>query len=222
MKIVCIADLQGQCKQIKPNMLPDGDILLVAGDMANNGTIQELEDVNSWFGELKNKYRNIICVAGNHDQDLQDIDGHKLFTNAIYLQDELVEIEGVKIYGTPMAEMNELRMWYDWAFDSPAYLKKAAEDIPDGLDILLTHNPPWSILDQLARNGQSVGSRDLFAKLEFMKKPPRVVVFGHIHECSGTKVRGNTLFVNAAITDEYNTLFNRVGDLFHQPIVFNV
>lgn len=218
-KIVCIADLQGMAKNILPGMLPDGDMLLVAGDLAGWGTIRELEDVNEWFGTLD--YKHIIVVAGNHDQEIRDIDGHLLFTNATYLQDELIEIDGIKIYGSPANEMNELRLRRDWAFCDPQYLRKVMEDIPLGLDILLTHGPVYGILDQLAWNGVSVGSRDLLDAVK--EKKPRYHVFGHIHEAHGKTRKYKTTFVNAAICDEQNTLFkDRSGRLMYEPIVINI
>ncbi len=218
MRIVCIADLQGMCKQIKLNWIPDGDMLLVAGDLAGGGTIKELEDVNKWLGKLPHKYK--VIVAGNHDQHIRDIDGHTLFTNATYLQDELVEIEGIKIYGSPANEMNELK-WYGWAFCEPKYLKQVAKAIPEGLDILLTHGGPYGILDELKMSRQSCGSRDLLDAV--IEKEPKYHVFGHIHEAHGTKTVGKTTFINAALPSERNQMRKADrGSLYFDPIIIEI
>ena len=218
MKIICIADLQGQCESILPEMLPKGDMLLIAGDLASWGTKKELETVNKWLGTLSYKYK--IVVAGNHDQALEKEDGHKLFTNAIYLQDELVEIEGLRIYGSPVNEMNELRLNYSWGFCDPKYIIEATEKISENLDILLTHGGPMGILDKINRNGKQVGSPELLRAV--LKKKPLFHIFGHIHESYGILGKDKTEFINAAIMNERNELFQENGELMHQPIVINI
>lgn len=220
LKVVCIADLQAQGPQIKPSLLPEGDILIIAGDLGGWGTIKELQDCNTWLKTLN--YKHKLVVAGNHDKEMPNIDGHKLFTNCTYLQDEFIEIEGLKIYGSPANEMNELRMFGNWAFCEPAYLRKVAEDIPEKLDILITHGPPLSILDELWWNHKSVGSWDLLNAVT--EKKPKYHVFGHIHEGHGTKKIGKTTYVNAAICDPENRMFksNKNATLWYQPIVIEL
>ncbi len=207
MKVVCLADTQGYANYIDPSLVPDADMLVVGGDLAGGGSLTELGAFNNWLGELPHKYK--VIVGGNHDQGLRQLDGHSFFTNGIYLQDELIEIEGLKIYGSPVNEMNELRKWYDWAFCDPQYLERACEAIPEGLDILLTHGGPYGILDQLQPNHagvrRSVGSKDLLRAVQRAK--PQYHVFGHIHEAYGMTQVWDTTFVNAAVCNFENDLF---------------
>lgn len=218
LKIVCIADLQGMCDRIYPSLLPKGDMLIIAGDLTARGGIEPLKEVNNWLGTLEYKYK--IVVAGNHDLGLNgDIDGHEIFTNAIYLQDELVEIEGLKIYGSPVNEMNELK-YNGWVFCYPDYIREVVKKFPQGLDILITHGPPLGILDKLARDFRHVGSPDILETVRDIK--PKYHIFGHIHESAGKMKKGKITFINAAICDQRNTLFRDENHLFFDPIVITI
>ena len=57
----------------------------------------------------------------------------KYLTNCKYLKDELIEIEGITIYGCP------------WLFNDDYTTKWSS--IPSNIDILMTHIPPQFILD---------------------------------------------------------------------------
>ena len=67
MRIVCISDTHSMHRQIQ---VPDGDLLIHAGDCLGVGTLDELEDLDRWFSELP--HRNKILIAGNHDWCFQD------------------------------------------------------------------------------------------------------------------------------------------------------
>ena len=75
--------------------------------------------------------------------------------------------------------------------------------IPDGTDVLVTHTPPYGILD---RDGSILyGSRELLEKVRAIR--PRLHLFGHIHKAHGTTNDRMTVFSNAAIMDEsYDSL----------------
>lgn len=216
MKIVCIADLQGNCRDVTPDLLPKGDMLLIGGDLAGWGSLEELEEVNDWLGTLDYKYK--VIVAGNHDQALRTTDGHKLFTNATYLENELVEIEGLRIFGSPANEMNQYRYNGDWAFCDPAFIELSAVLLPEDVDIFLTHGPVYGFVDKV-RSGNSVGSREMRSAV--LKKKPKYVVCGHIHEAHGIEEYFGTTFVNAAICNERNQMI-KDGKLYFEPIVIEL
>jgi Icc-related predicted phosphoesterase len=212
MKIIALADLQGQGPKIDPMLIPDGDLLLIAGDLTSWGTVKELKACNTWLGLLHYKYK--VIVGGNHDMGLEDGIGKQIFTNAIYLENELINIEGINIWGSPVNEMNEIP-WFR-AFSNNQ--QELCEMIPKGLDILLTHGGPYMVLDRVI-TGEHVGSKPILEAI--MKTKPRYHIFGHIHESYGRHEDKNTIYLNVAMTDERNNLFMD-GKLLHKPITFEL
>lgn len=99
-KIVCLSDTHNCNEQIA---VPDGDILIHAGDATVQGTQHEIEEFLYWFSSLPHEYK--IFVAGNHDWMYETNNRlARLLTanfNINYLQDSAIEIEGMKIYGSP-------------------------------------------------------------------------------------------------------------------------
>ena len=65
--------------------------------------------------------------------------------------------------------------------------------------MLITHGPPWGILDGLGSGQVSVGSPLLATAVSRIR--PRLHVFGHIHEGHGQVESAGTHFINAAICD---------------------
>ena len=215
LKVVCISDTHNMHDQID---LPPGDILVHAGDATGRGRVEELEEYNRWLGSIKHKYRYIVIIAGNHDWlfERDQAAARKIMTNAIYLEDELVEIEGRRIYGSPHQPE-----FCNWAFNVPRG-KPLAEKwakIPENLDLLITHGPPHGLLDTLRRmtisdeKGRPVygeecvhlGCEDLYQSV--MAKKPKNHVFGHIHDGYGMLQIDGTTFVNASIcTEQYRPI----------------
>ena len=70
--------------------------------------------------------------------------------------------------------------------------------IPEDTDVLVTHTPPYGILD---RDGSILyGSKELLCRVRVIH--PRLHLFGNIHKSHGTISDGVTVFSNAAIMDE--------------------
>lgn len=202
MRIVCVSDTHGH----EP-MIPDGDLLIHAGDLCLAGTLPELNRAADWLGSLPHRHK--IVVAGNHDWPfsrqpnearaiIRDVAG------AVYLQDSFVEVEGLKVWGAPWQPE-----FAGWAFNlprGPALAEKWAM-IPDDTDVLVTHGPPAGILD-MNLEGERCGCRDLSLRLASRSAKPRLHVFGHIHEGHGVRPFESVLFVNASVLDDlYNPKF---------------
>lgn len=207
-RLVLISDTHRQHKSIT---LPEGDILIHAGDFTNSGTLKEIVEFNDWLGTLD--YSIIICVAGNHDRMFERARETAEFTlsNATYLRDSSVTIDGVKFYGSPW----QPEFGWDWAFNLPRGDKLAQKwaEIPEDTDVLITHGPPYGIGDEAARfeympkgslgerrirqpKGEHVGCKELLKRIEVVK--PKLHVCGHIHEAWGKIERDGTIFVNAS------------------------
>lgn len=196
MKITCLSDTHLRTDIVIPE---DADMIIHAGDAMLKGSFADLCDFTEWFSTLKARYK--VFVAGNHDRIFQDnpeVARGKLPEGTIYLQDSMVEIEGLKIYGSPWQPE-----FQEWAFNLPRgeALREKWAQIPDGIDILITHGPPQGVLDYSKFGREHVGCAALRTTVEHRVKP-RLHVFGHIHGDYGQVRLGGTLFVNAAICDE--------------------
>lgn len=201
MKIVCISDTHNCNEQIE---VPDGDILIHAGDATINGTQLEVEAFLNWFSRLRHKHK--IFIAGNHDW-LYETNNHlaRILTadsDIKYLQDSFVEIEGLKIYGSPWQPR-----FFDWAFNlnRGAELAEKWKLIPDDIDILITHGPPNGILDEVPRKyfTENTGCEELVKRVEELARNNlKLHVFGHIHCGYGRAEKFGVKFVNASNCDE--------------------
>lgn len=96
MKILHISDTHSRHKEIK-NM-PEADIVIHSGDITENGTEDEVLDFIKWFESLNYKYK--IFVHGNHDLSLYGNDIEGLMENTFFLENKMIEIEGLQVYGT--------------------------------------------------------------------------------------------------------------------------
>jgi Icc-related predicted phosphoesterase len=175
--------------------VPDGDVLVHTGDATKLGKEAQIVEVNRWLGTLPHKHK--ILISGNHDFGFErDPAMRDRMTNAIYLQDSGVTIDGIEFYGSPWQPR-----FYNWAFnlDRGTPLKAIWDKVPETTQVLLTHGPPFGILDMTER-GEPVGCEEL-RKLVFRLPRLKLHVFGHIHEAYGETFQGGTYFVNASICD---------------------
>lgn len=187
--------------------VPDGDILIHAGDLTFRGNEDEVARAAAWLRGMP--HAHIVAIAGNHDLGFQR-DPEKfrgLMRGITYLEDSEATVAGLRIYGSPYQPE-----FCNWAFNLDRMTGELAEKwaaIPDGLDVLVTHGPPQGILDVPGGQDESfvrrVGCHDLRARLVAMGgAAPAVHVFGHIHHSYGAAgwADGRTLFVNASTCDE--------------------
>lgn len=204
--VTCISDTHGRHRALDEHFdLYPGDILIHSGDFCGSGTSKEAMAFNDWLGEVPFKHK--IVVAGNHDRIayLTPRDDFKnRLSNAIYLQDEMVEVEGLLIYGTPWTPM--FCNWYFMLSRGPELAAKY-ELIPEGADIVVTHGPPAGKLDWSPFEKMSVGSEELRKRLDIVK--PKLSVFGHIHNSYGEVYNDTTVFANASSCNEQYLMTNR-------------
>ena len=188
-RIVIISDTHNRHRSIP---VPDGDLLIHAGDITRRGDLGEVRDFNAFLGTLPHRHK--VVIAGNHDFCFQSDPDAAVgaLRNCIYLQDQAITIAGLQIYGSPW-----LPSFHDWAFELPRGrdLEEKWARIPPDTDILITHGPPLGIGDRVW-SGEQVGCADLLAAVERIR--PRLHIFGHIHEAYGSFVRQDIRFVNAS------------------------
>jgi Icc-related predicted phosphoesterase len=188
MRIVCVSDTHGRHDL---TAVPDGDILVHAGDLTRRGRLADVEAFDRWLAALPHRHK--LVVAGNHDFCFQETpaEARARLTNATYLEDAGCAIGGVTFHGSPWTPL-----FFDWAFMLPdADLAAKWALIPAGVDVLVTHGPPHGVLDWTNRK-EHAGSLTLFRRAVEVK--PRLHVFGHIHEAAGRADIDGTTFLNAS------------------------
>lgn len=195
VKICCISDLHGHLPE-----LPKHDLLLVAGDLcpATNHTpsFQRHWLATKFLPWLESHKSEKVVVWGNHDliaENSPELVPPQM--RQYVVQDESVTRCGLKVWGSPW----QLR-FFNWAFnlDERELAAKYAA-IPDNIDIIVTHGPPYGAGD-LTSDGRRVGSPNLTREIQRMKTP--LLVTGHIHNARGYWRLFDTRVVNAAICNE--------------------
>lgn len=208
-KIVSISDTHTRTNF----KIPDGDIIIHAGDATFRGDYAEISEFVRWYSKLPHRIK--IFVAGNHDWGFQkqpEVFRNMMKENGIiYLEDSAIEIEGIKIYGSPwQPEFN------NWAFNLSTFEGELARKwsmIPDDTDILITHGPPKGIGDRTEGYEnvtpysidiippKHVGCFDLLDRISQLKEL-RYHICGHIHSGYGIQKRRGVTFLNSSICNE--------------------
>lgn len=182
MKILAFSDLHcdldGAASLVERSA--DADLVVGAGDFA--GVHEGLEETMAAlaFGETP-----FIVVPGNNETE----DALRSATAATVMhgQGDTERIWGLGA-GIPTTP-------WDWSFDlSEDEAAERLEDMPDDLDLLILHSPPYGHCD-VSGQGKHLGSRAILEAIE--AKQPRVAVCGHIHEAWGQESRiGETRVIN--------------------------
>ena len=181
MIIDCISDLHGYYPDLE-----GGDLLIIAGDLTARDIYSEYGKFYTWLDSQK--YEKKIFIGGNHDNILQCDPPSKESThlNFEYLCDSETEFEGLKIWGSPwtLNFQGQNPKCKAFGVDCEEELQKKWDLIPEDVDIFITHSPPYEILDTTVR-GEHVGCKSLSHKVQTMINPPKLWVWGHIHESYG-------------------------------------
>lgn len=198
MIIHCISDLHGQLPK-----LPGGDLLIVCGDLTYSGKKGEMIMFGRWLDSLP--YEEIVVIAGNHDHYLSL--GNNPFERAHYLMNSGINLFGINIWGSPFT-----LMYMNWYFmkNPGKEMKDIWDQIPENTDILVTHGPPYGVLDK-NYDDEHCGCIELLHAVERIK--PKIHVFGHIHQGLEAVKKENTVFVNCAYVDENYTGSNELFEI---------
>ena len=170
--------------------LPEADMAICCGDISGRGSKFEVKDFLEWFESQPHKHK--VMIAGNHDfwfepgnprnRTLMPDENPRAIIpdNIVYIEDETVEIEGIKIFGSPWTPW-----FHSWAFNAHRgeECKKHWDLIEPGTDIIITHGPPSGTHLERCRNGDMVGCADLARTIAEIQ--PKICAFGHIHEAYG-------------------------------------
>jgi Icc-related predicted phosphoesterase len=186
--------------------VPDGDILVHCGDYSFVGTENDTIAFNSWLKKQPHSHK--IVIPGNHDWIAYN-DGvrfRQIMSAATVLIDEEVTIEGLRFYGSPWTPK-----FGTWAFMRERWkMDQIWNNIPDGIDVLITHGPPRGILDEILRfdsfknQWATINTGCLALSKRVLEVKPKIHAFGHIHDGAGKLDMYGIHFVNASImNDQY-------------------
>ena len=204
IKIVCISDTHEA--ELEPEMFPDGDILVHAGDLTYRGTIDSVTAAAKQLGKLRNKFERIIAIPGNHDF---------LFEKEPVLARKIMEEHGIDLLINESLTTHGLKFWGSptcppfgrWAFyKNDKEREELWNSIPNDTDVVITHGPAEYILDEvecinhMGYSLEHTGCEYLHKRL--MELKPQLHVCGHIHEGYGKKLLNGTIFINASYKDE--------------------
>eukprot|EP00933_Yihiella_yeosuensis_P071284 TRINITY_DN79492_c0_g1_i1.p1 TRINITY_DN79492_c0_g1~~TRINITY_DN79492_c0_g1_i1.p1 ORF type:complete len:334 (-),score=36.19 TRINITY_DN79492_c0_g1_i1:43-1044(-) len=228
LKLVCMSDTHCCHKWLEP--IPDGDVLVHCGDFTSHGSLEEVKRFADWFGSQPHSTK--LLVPGNHDMILHKEyydnfwsdwsskkESHeeavKVLTdkNIKILVDETVYIHGVKFHGSPWVTQHH--SWSTAFNKSEEGMGNHWRLLPPGIDVLLTHMPPYGMGDREAF-GHHHGCPHLALKVAEVK--PKIHVFGHVHGDHGIFKRDHypTTFVNATSVCDYYWVGKR------EPIVIEI
>ncbi|MFK7861475.1 MAG: metallophosphoesterase [Granulosicoccus sp.] len=212
MRLVCISDTHGDHEGLE---LPAGDVLIHAGDLSAHGGRAETLAFMKWLGSRG--FDNTLCIAGNHDTFMEQ---EPLLTKqfaedhgVLLLNDSGIVLGGLQFWGSPITPR-----FCDWVFmrDPGEPIEAHWRQIPQNTDVLITHGPPYGIMDVVRRaDGQfaTTGCPSLLARIKSVS--PTAHIFGHIHEGRGTHSQDGVAFYNVSSMNEH---YQRV----HEPVVIDL
>ena len=223
MRITFISDTHNKHNQITNDLL-GGNLLIHAGDISSMGYKHEIQDFCKWFDSLDN-YDFKMFIAGNHDWGFIDREAFFVHRSVVipksteeilnsfktfdYLRDSLTEVQigdkkPVKIYGSPWQPE-----FFDWAFNlkkNGSELKQKWDNIPNDVDILITHGPAYGYVDKVIGRTDNLGCELLRDRIKEIK--PKIHVCGHIHSGYGYVFDGDTHFNSKGLSENFNYLYN--------------
>jgi hypothetical protein len=190
LRLVLFSDTHGYHEAVD---LPDGDVLIFAGDMSMDRGDGLCQKFNRWWSSRPHEH--------NHDWELYD--GYRLDVGH-YLEDEGIEINGARFWGSPnIPVINKC-----WAWEvSPSVREAAWDQIPRATNVLITHGPAYGCLDRLGPRFQRPGENPNVGCPLLMKAIDnlpelKLHVCGHIHEAYGCGDFEKPQRWNVAICDE--------------------
>ena len=204
MKFVMLGDTHGFHPEIPP-----GDVLIHTGDFTRGwGGRDHVKDVARWLGEQPHPHK--FMVGGNHDGSLftheeqcRSILGIK---GIRYLCHQAAMVEDLKIWGSPYHP--QIAGVFGKSYEELFKIWAEVDD-PD-VDVLITHGPPYDMLDQTI-DGEHAGDKWLRNWLNGRR--PKLHAFGHIHEGYGSFKGTFTHFFNVSICNERYEPINPVTEV---------
>lgn len=183
MKVIATSDLHGALPEIEPC-----DLLLIGGDVCpvtdhrpkfQRGWLRS--NFTHWLERVPAKH--VIGIGGNHDYIFEEDPTVPRSLPWTYLCDEYVDVDGVRVFGTPWVP--NLPRWAFYGGEDGCTIFKIGR-FPEGIDVLLSHGPMRGFGDTVGPYyGGPVDVGCIYMRERVREIKPRVFVCGHIHEAYG-------------------------------------
>ena len=216
--------------------LPSADVLIHTGDFTEHGKAPEFEQFNRNLESVADKFPFRIVILGNHELKCHAASAHhfeggfdtvaqhreflapltsQLSTGATHVPvcDEVVVPPGLRIFGCSWWCGHQQASGHGGAPQPKLRGVSGLANVPPWTDILLTHTPPWGILDfggskgqkAAAGGGVATGARHCASLVEVRTVVdtvrPGLHLFGHVHESNGVHQHGSTLCINGSMAN---------------------
>jgi Icc-related predicted phosphoesterase len=212
MRIVALSDQHGFLPEIPPC-----DLAILAGDICPDRigpfyAMREPHHQKAWFDANVRPWladapaTHKVATWGNHDWCGQACDfsrdspANASTHDLQILVDESTTVSSLTIWATPWSNR-----FMTWAFmKTPAEIATIYEEIPEGIDILISHQPPRGYGDRFLGSGtvEHLGSHELLATIDRVQ--PKLVICGHFHEGYGREeYRGIPIYNVAVVNEQY-------------------
>ena len=227
MKVAVISDNHGFLPIYPSNYwkeLEECELLLICGDIIPLHIQFDMSKSKQWLVEEFKPWaeslpvEQVIFIAGNHDFwfERNDLTAHQIFPShdkVRYLKNEYIDYistQDSKIYyvfGTPYCHQ-----FGNWAFmRDEETLAKKFNQIPDNVDILLSHDAPYGTSDicfeGFSASKGHIGCPEL--RDAIIASKPKYNFHGHLHSANhGEELLGETKVYNTSILNEqYNLVY---------------
>jgi Icc-related predicted phosphoesterase len=227
LRIVASSDFHGNL----PGIEQSADIMLIAGDTVPLNIQFNMEKSKKWFSTVFVDWvkslpvDKVFLVAGNHDaifqswskqgiRGLETLSNHKL----TYLHNEGINYldqygQTWNIFGTPYCHTLG-----NWPFElENTYLVDKFAKIPDKVDIIISHDPPFALcdIDVILENhfdGKHLGNIPLRERLTQVEY--KLLVCGHIHsgdhQYNSTCKAVNVSYLNERYVPTYQPFYYQI------------
>jgi len=194
-----MSDIHSRFEKFDPAKLPAADVIVIAGDITELGCRRpwEIERATWWMQQL-GLSTPVLWIPGNHDFGLHPLSFPWTGAKSIDQMASRPREGWPSFYGVNMSPCYNMpqiaSMWRDMT-TRPEVEQAAFERIPLGTDVIVSHCPPFGVLD-MAADGSHIGSQALLDKIHEIK--PKLVICGHVHEAAGKALVGGTWVYNVA------------------------
>lgn len=208
-RVIATSDFHGRLPKIS-----ECDLLLIAGDICPSKPPQEQAiwldtTFRNWLDQVPAK--EIVIIAGNHDHIFEKepalVPKNLKFH---YLQDSSITLFGITIYGTPW----QLPFWGSFNL-SDGRLTEIYKKIPENVDIIISHGPPFGICDAIITEKSTIHTGSTSLKKRVFAIKPKFCIFGHIHNAYGLTNEEEITFANVS-------LVNDDLEIVHEPLSFTL